>query len=1050
MKRSAHEFSKDLSGRRYWRSLEELDGTQEFEALLQREFPPGAAYLEGEGGSDGVTRRSFLTLMGASMALGGLAACRRPEEKILPYAKAPEEVIPGKPLYFATAMPMMGTAFGLLVESHEGRPTKVEGNPRHPESLGATTTFAQASVLDLYDPDRSRHPLQRGERRSWADAAALLAQLGAAARAQGGKGTAIVTEAHRSPTVARLLEDLTRALSGLKVFRYEPFTRANGRKGAQLAFGQPLETVYDLAGAKVIVSLDADFLATEGSPLRQSRQYAQGRRPEPAAPWHGGHAAHDVQSISRLYVVESRYSITGANADHRLRIPSRYVGAFAAAVARELSTRHGLDLGAGIAAALPTGALPADVQTRLSTWAPAVAKDLLAHRGEGLLLVGSGQPPAVHALVQALNLALGNVGKTLRHVAPFDATPEGPEGLGELVKAIDAKQVTTLLILGGNPVFNAPADVRIGEAVSRVATSVHLSTHFDETSVATTWHLNRAHFLESWGDVRSEDGTASVVQPLIAPMYDGKSDAEVLSMFAGARVRGYELVRETWRTVGAAGVAAGAALGSADKAWRRALHDGLFAQSAYPAQSVTLQPAAVAAELNGLVPAGANDGIELTFHPDFHTWDGRYANSGWLQELPDPLTKLTWGSAALLSSATAQKLGVKDGDLLRIALRSTNGGEAVAQVPALVQPGQADGSISLMVGQGRSQVGRVGRDVGVNTSALRTAAGFYVAAGASVERIVGRSTQLGRTQEHFVMEGRPLVREATIDQYKKDPEVIKKQSESPSLFSLWKEYRYEGHAWGMVVDLNSCTGCGACTIACQAENNIPVVGLAGVLKSREMHWIRVDRYFEGGADEPKSVAQPVMCHHCENAPCEQVCPVGATVHSPEGLNDMAYNRCIGTRYCANNCPYKVRRFNFLNYHKELPETRKAQFNPDVTVRVRGVMEKCTFCVQRINGAKIEATIEAHHAHRLPTGGSGSEGAHEPGDSRVKDGAVVTACQQVCPTEAITFGDLNDPTSRVAHKAKLERSYRMLEELNIRPRLSYAAKLRNPNPELERV
>jgi molybdopterin-containing oxidoreductase family iron-sulfur binding subunit len=587
----------------------------------------------------------------------------------------------------------------------------------------------------------------------------------------------------------------------------------------------------------------------------------------------------------------------------------------------------------------------------------------------------------------------------------------GAKAIVELANDIRSKKIDTVVILGGNPVYNAPADAKLGEALAG-ATVVHLATHVDDTSKVATWHLNRAHFLESWGDVRSEDGTASIVQPLIAPLWNGRTDAEVLDLILGHGRRAYDLVRATWQSTKLAGL-------DFDRTFRRMLHDGFVEGSAASAEVVNAVPADVAAALKKLAPAA--EGWEVTFHVDPHAYDGRFANNGWLQELPDPMTKLTWGNAALLSPKTAQELGVADGDMVTVTV---NG--ASATLPAIIAPGQAHNSVAITIGYGRKNVGHVGTGVGVDTTALRASTGFDVAA-ATVAK-AGAHVEPSRTQEHFAMEGRPLVREGTLKEFVQDPDFAQKKAEKPSLFNLWKEHTYEGHAWGLNVDLNACVGCNACVTACQAENNIPVVGSDGVSRSREMHWLRVDRYFEGDREEPSSHAQPVMCQQCENAPCEQVCPVGATTHSPEGLNDMAYNRCVGTRYCANNCPFKVRKFNFFNYTNGLVEIDKMRMNPDVTVRSRGVMEKCTFCVQRINHAKIDAKKEGH--------------------DRVKDGVIQTACQQACPTQAIVFGDLNDKSSHVAARAKNERSYRMLEELNVRPRVSYLAKVKNPNPALE--
>jgi molybdopterin-containing oxidoreductase family iron-sulfur binding subunit len=983
MKREPYSFAPDLSGKTLWRSLGELLGARSFKESQEREFPEGASEAP-----DGMGRRNFLTLMGASLALGGLAACRRPEELIVPYSRAPEEVLPGKPLFFATALPFFGTAFGVLVESHEGRPTKIEGNPRHPESLGAATSFLQAQILDLYDPDRSGMPLERGEHKTWDEAASFLRRTGADLAARRGKGLAVITEAHRSPTVAALLAELKEKMPEAMVVRYDTFARQSAREGARIAFGKALEPILDVERAKVIVSLDSDLFSTEYSPIKQARGFAAGRSSDRVGP-----------EMSRFYAIESAHSVTGSNADHRLRMASGKIPSFFAAVAREL----------GLAA---DSNVP--LTEREARHAKAIAADLAANRGKGLVVAGLGQSAELHALVALVNDTLGNVGKTVRYVAPFEAGSEGPESLLAVSEAIGKGTVDTVLVLGANPAFDAPADAMFASALGKAKLSIALATHVDETSKAATWHLNRAHALETWSDVRAEDGTASIVQPLIAPLFDGKSDAEVLDLLLGRGRKAYEIVQATWRAArGEAGF---------DKAFRRALHDGLWTESASRPESVSADKAAV---LEAFAAKKAPEGgIELTFHPDSHAWDGRFANNGWLQELPDPMAKLTWGNAAAISPATAREHELADGDLVAITLHG-----ATVEIPVVIAPGQADGSIALTVGQGRTAIGRVGKGVGVNVGPLRQSSGLWIAAGATIAK-TGKTGELSRTQEHFAMEGRPLARSLTVAEHAKEPDAAKKREKHLPLVSPWDERKYEGHAWGMTIDLNACIGCNACTVACQAENNIPIVGAEGVRQTREMHWIRVDRYFEGeNPDEPvASIAQPTLCQQCENAPCEEVCPVGATSHSPEGLNDMAYNRCIGTRYCANNCPYKVRRFNFLDYTSKTPELGKMAINPDVTVRSRGVMEKCTFCVQRINHAKIDAK--------------------KAGKERVADGAITTACEQACPTRAITFGDLNDPTSRVAARVKSELSYKMLEELNVKPRVSYLARVRNPNPALE--
>ncbi len=1008
MKRLPVVYATDRSGHDYWRSLGERARSDEFREALAREFPEGASEADTEevdSAQGGMSRRRALSLMGAAFALAGLTSCRRPEATILPYARPPEEIVPGKPLHYTTAVSLYGTAFGLLVESHEGRPTKLEGNPKHPESLGATTTYLQAMILDLYDPDRSHGPSESGEGRSWSDAAAMLQELGRKARADGGRSLAVVTEAHRSPTLARVLADLRASLPAASVVRYEPFDRGEAREGARIAMGRPLEAVYDFAQAKVVVALDADPLGHEGSPIKAARAWARGRTSDATA--------------NRLYAIESAFSVTGANADHRFRCESGAIPNVLCAIAHELAEKHGLDVDLSLRTAIAANAqakpMPAD-----EAWARRIrvmAKDLASRRGSSLIVVGARQPRAVHALAYLLNQALGNVGRTLRFVRPFDEGKEGAPALAELARDLRSGAIRHVVLLGTNAVFDAPSDTEFADALKKAETSVHLASHFDETSASTRWHLNRAHPLESWSDVVAEDGTASVAQPTIAPLWDGKTDAEVVALLLGRAESDHQLVRATWQ----------ARLGALDfeQAWRVALHDGIVRGQQYPEEVVSAHAESVARALGARPrPTGS---YEVVFLPDSHAHDGRFANNGWLQELPDPITKLTWGNAAWLSSAAAKELGVQDGD--RIALTPGAPGARGVELPIVIVPGQADKTITVMVGQGRRFESRVARGVGVDTYALRRTEAPYLDSGISVRKASG-NTPIARTQEHFVMEGRPLAREGTVAEYAKNPHFVQHMVETPKLEGIFEspnDYR-QGHKWGMTIDLDKCTGCNACMVACQAENNVPIVGVDRVLRSREMHWLRVDRYFEGSVEDPTTIAQPVACQQCENAPCESVCPVGATVHSPEGLNDMVYNRCVGTRYCANNCPYKVRRFNFFEYSRGLPETRRMQFNPDVTVRSRGVMEKCTFCVQRINKAKIEAKKQ--------------------GAEQIADGTITSACEQACPTQAIVFGDLNDPNSRVAKHHADPRTYRMLEELNVKPRLSYMAKIRNPHPELE--
>lgn len=984
-KEQSEGFAK-VSGHDYWRTPEDRAGSLAFRAQQAREFvddehepPPG------------VDRRSFVKLMGASMAMAGLAACRRPEEKILPYAHAPEDLIPGRPEHYATSVAWAGTAVGLLVESHEGRPTKIEGNPQHPDSLGATNAFHQALVLDLYDPDRSNAPQTAGKPTSWADADAALAALATEARGNAGENLAIIVQDHRSPTTKRALEALLRDMPKARIVAWEPFGRDNAREGARLAFGAPADAVLDFSKARVVLTLDANPLGADGSSVKHLRGWATRRRAE-------------AGEMSRVYAVESTPSETGFAADHRLRLPSRKIVAFAGAVATALG--------------LP-GGTKGDLDENAKKLAAVVAKDLALRGTESLVVAGRRQPPALHALVAAINDKLGAVGTTVRYVPLVDDVPSGAGALAGLLAPTEGqKEVKTVLILGGNPVFDGPAGVDLKGLLARTK-SVHLATHVDETGSVCTWHIPRAHALEGWADTMAEDGTPSVTQPLIAPMYDGKTDAELLEHFVGGTRSAYDLVRATW-----AGMFGGLTMPSGagfEKAWRRVVHDGLQLGVALAPMPTSIDFAGIGKALGALaVPEGA---VEVTFSPDSHAWDGRFANSGWLQELPDPIQKMCWVNAAAISPATAKKLGVESGDHVTVSV-----GGAAVELPCVITFGQADDSVAVTSGQGRKVVGRVGSGVGFDTYPLRRNGVDIV--GGTLAKAAG-NTKLPITQGHFSLDGRPLIREQTLEEHDKEPNWAKELVEFPPEISLFEGYEYNGHKWAMAIDLSLCTGCGTCVTACQAENNTTIVGPEGVLRNREMHWMRIDRYFEGSEDEPRSVVQPMLCQHCENAPCEQVCPVNATTHSPEGINEMTYNRCIGTKYCGNNCPYKVRRFNYFAYTKDMPGTTALAMNPDVTVRSRGVMEKCSFCVQRVNEAKIAAKTQE-------------------GRVRLHDGEARSACEQVCPTGAIVFGDLNDPKSRVAKAVDLPRSYKILQELNVRPRVNYLARITNPNPELAKA
>ena len=1003
--------------RTYWRSLAQLEDRPEFRDALEREFPEGASELP-----DGVSRRDMIMLLGASLSLAGLAGCRRPVEEIVPYVAYPEDTLPGIPRYYATTMPFRRSAYGLIVESHEGRPTKIEGNPSHPSTLGASSLRVQASVLGLYDPDRSQSVRQQGAARSWKDFVTAWGQLAGAHAADGGAGLAVISDSFSSPTLARLTAALRTRYPKMQWATYDAVSDEQRLAGLKTAAGRDVDLMLRFDRATVILALDADPLLTDPEMIRHARGFADGRRAGVAG---AAHSTGSGQEMNRLYAVEGVHSLTGAMADHRLRLESRQIAAFVAALAARLS-------------APAAGAAPASIPGVDPRWIEALAKDLLANRGKGLIVAGERQPAAVHAAVCALNAHLGNTGKTVTYHETKDAALPSVSSLASLVAAMKGGAIQTLVVLGGNPVFDAPADLDFAAAMAKVPHAIALGHTIDETSAKAEWHIPRAHYLESWGDARAVGGTVSVVQPLILPLFGGKTPVEVLGMMvAGEDDPGYDIVRDTWKPI----------LGEEDfdRKWNRVLHDGLLAGSELP-EVVPAAGTQAVAELSRTAASGGGTEIVFLQSPSLH--DGRFANDGWLQELPDPLTKFVWDNPALVSPKTAESLHLADEDVVRIDYASRS-----LELPVAIVPGMADGVVAVTVGYGRSHAGRIGSGVGFNTFAIRTSTAPGFDGGASLSKL-SRAYALSTTQDHGSMEERPIVRESTLAELRSgpaaraqgseaapgaEPAPAAKRGEGGALgvfeedakhFSLWKEHSYDqGPQWGMTIDLNACIGCTACMVACQSENNVPVVGKIQVRKSREMHWLRVDRYFSGELSTPETVFQPIPCMQCEDAPCEQVCPVAATVHDGQGLNVMVYNRCIGTRYCSNNCPYKVRRFNFFNFTKDTPDILKLAMNPDVTVRARGVMEKCTYCVQRINRGKIDAKL-----------------AGQP----VRDGDVKTACQQACPAAAIEFGDIRDPSSRVA-KAKADpRNYALLDELNTKPRTTYLAKVRNPNPDLKGV
>lgn len=991
----------------YWKSLNELAKNQEYQKFVEREFPENATEL-----SDGFSRRGFLAIMGSAVLLASCDFARRPVQKILPYSKQPEDVVPGIPLFYASAMPFQGSLTGLVVENHEGRPTKIEGNDLHPSSKGGTSIFHQASVLGMYDPDRSKKVLRNGTDSTVND----FVEFAKDHFSDTNKSIAFVSEASSSPTLIELKKQALKKFKNASWVTYEPFGESNALEGTEKAFGQRLRAHYDFSKAKVFVSIDDDVLnGTHPNSVEYGKELSAARK-----------VTDTNGTMNRIYSIENGYSVTGSFADHRLRIKASEVDAFVHALAAELSKKvSGLGAFSGYSN-----------QFSSHKWISILADELVANSGESVVGVGNNHSANAHAVVAAINKALGNDNNTVNYLEVPHLEEESSAAFANVVSEMKAGNVDTVVLLGTNPVLSAQ-HLDFEAAMKNVNEVIHLSDYVDETSKLASWHLNNAFYLESWGDGHSYSGIRSVIQPQIQPLYNGVSNIETLNIILnGELTSGYDLVQNTFKKLYGSNF---------DSKWTDLLHDGLDADSSFEKANVRIA--------SNFKPDTSLDnvgsGIEVVIKQDSTLFDGRFANIAWLQELPDPMTKITWDNVALMSPSTAADLGVSNEDVVEI---NTNG--KIIKIAAWIQPGHADNSITLTVGYGREGIGRVATSwVDYTTGGVDTypLIGSSYSSSATVSK-TGEKYEIACVQDHHSLEGRDMYRMATLEEYKSNPDYASFESvhtypvpgmkEAAELgedkpISLFNEQEYSSKEpqWGMAIDLNSCFGCGVCVIACQSENNIPVIGKKEVQRGREMHWIRTDRYYVGDdVNEPMTAHQPVPCMHCEMAPCEQVCPVAATTHSEDGMNQMTYNRCIGTRYCANNCPYKVRRFNFFNFPKEFlttgaePDVIQMAMNPEVTVRFRGVMEKCTYCVQRVNRAKIDAKIET-------------------GSPKPADGTVKTACQQACPADAIYFGDLTDENSEVAKMKRNERNYQMLEELNTRPRTSYMAKLRNPNPAL---
>ncbi|MCB0272634.1 MAG: TAT-variant-translocated molybdopterin oxidoreductase [Bdellovibrionales bacterium] len=958
----------------FWRSFNHLENNQEYQNFLTQEFPQGAEQL-----SDPVTRRNFMKIMSASAALAGLTACRMPKETIVPFVHAPEKMIPGTPKYYATVLSIGGLAKGVLVENHDGRPTMIQGNDKHPSSLGAVNEFDQASILSLYDPERLKISSHNGAPQTWSQFETYWREKSATFVKTKGEGLAVITNSNPSITFARLQKDFVSKFPKATWVSYDALDTSNIQEGLKLIQSKNITPFYQFDKAQVVVSFGHDFLGTDSDSTRHQKGFSKRRR-----------VRDKEDAMNRLYAVESSFTLTGSNADHRIKLNPSEMDSFVLAVYQEVAKHVSLPKVGGTPNAHGH-----------DSWVKALAKDLLAHHKNSVISAGKASSPQVHALVHLLNQALGNVGQSV-----FYTPTSNTDNLSSLVEKAKNNQIKTLIVLGANPAYDTAFDLSFADVMSKSGEVIVAAIAENETTQKANWILAQSHALESWSDALFQDGTQSIAQPMIRPLFDTQSDIEILNLLTNLSPKqGYEIVRDTWK----------------GQNWNQILHDGLKNGSSFV--SVAFSPKG-----SIQIEESKHAGLEIEFIPSASTLDGQFANNGWLQEMPHPITKISWDNPAWISPSFAKKNNLKNGQMITLSKEGRS-----LTLPVWIVPGQPNNTITLELGFGRSVCGSIGKDVGFNTYQLRSHKHPYAESGFEM-KASSEVVTLANTQDHGSMEDRPLVRMATLEAFRKNPAFAKEAVEHPPLKSLWKEHPYtEGYQWGMSIDLNTCTGCNSCLIACQTENNIPIVGKEQVNKGREMHWIRMDRYFSGSEEDPMIVFQPVACVHCENAPCEQVCPVNATVHDEEGLNTMIYNRCIGTRYCSNNCPYKVRRFNFFNYIKESPiPTSKSKLvqmsnNPDVTIRFRGVMEKCTYCTQRIEEVRSHAKLE---------------------NRAIKDGEIKTACQSACPSDCIVFGNINDPESEVSKLKKLEQDYAMLAEINIKPRTTYLAKLRNPNPEIE--
>ena len=1001
-----------MSQVKQWRSYDELDQTLEHKRFKENEFQKDASVLE-----DAVSRRDFIKVMGASVALAGVSGCnlnvRRPVQKITPYAQQPEHVVPGKAAYYATTYVAGKEVVGLIAESHEGRPTKIEGNPDHPESMGGSSRFQQASVLDLYDPDRLKTVETDGHAVEVSEFDAFVSNLRTQLKSTKGAETAIVLPDLVSPTAYRLLKKLTVQFPKLGLHRYEPINTDNESEALKRLLGKSVSAQVDYKKADRVISFDADFLGAGTSQVKDTRLFMTRRTPE--------------RAMNRLYVFEPHFTMTGTKADHRYAVKASEIKATLVNFAKALKL-NGLSFTPDVANLLDTTRTTHAVDQTILT---KIAKDVIQNKRATAIVVGARQEPAVHALAFAINRALETRAVSY-HKIPFATQPfnskSSEDSLASLVKSIKADKVKNLFILDSDPLFTSSSLTK--ELLSKVKQTIVLASHKTKTAEAANWVVPLSHYLESWGDAQTSTGLFSLVQPLIRPLYESLTIIEVLARLVGGSTNGYAQVRQTFRESIPVGT---------EKAWVTALNKGAGTSWENKTRALTVKAGALSSLFGE--SADTKPGLEVAFQPSYALYDGRFANNGWLQECPDPITKLTWDNAALINKKTAQKLKLSRHDKVQLSL---NG--ATVESVIFIVPGHADDAITLQAGFG-NPIGRVADGAGFDVYALTSSKGLSTIGTTTLIKQKGKY-ELATTQEHGSMEGRPIYRQEALENFKKVPDFASNGEPHPPLDSLYEEIKYDtGNQWGMAIDLNKCSGCNACLVGCQSENNIPIVGKKEVQNGREMHWIRIDRYFEGEDENIKVLEQPMTCLHCENAPCEQVCPVAATVHSKEGTNDMTYNRCVGTRYCADNCPTKVRRFNFFDYHQRNPQsvtkTREhlfdymkepdtqvqKQFNPNVTVRMRGVMEKCTYCIQRISNVKVKAKNE---------------------NRRIGDNEIKSACQQACPGDAIVFGDINNRFSKVAKLKKRQLNYNILEQLHLKARTSYIASVTNPNSELVSV